>query len=58
MAELIVRIVLANPKAVRALRVVAECLDESSDAMEWRPELKRAAKAAKYLMRNLTVQAE
>ena len=50
-----VTIVWKDPKAVKAVRVIARALDSAGDAMQWNPELKRAAKAARYLLRNMEV---
>lgn len=47
------RIVLDNPKAVRALQAAADALLEVGDDMPWRPELKRAAKALRYAAKHL-----
>ncbi len=53
---LTIRVVVTNRKALKALRVIADALGESADVMEWRPELKRAARAAKYLFDHLHVE--
>ncbi len=53
-----VRIVFANRRALRAMRVVANCLEEVGDDMPWRPEIKRAAKAARYAFKNMAVQEQ
>ncbi len=49
------RIVWKDPKAVRAVLVISRAFDELADDMPWRPELKRAAKAAKYLIKHMEV---
>lgn len=49
----VVRIVLANPKALRALGYAAGVLNELQEDLPWRDEPKRAARALKYAMRHL-----
>lgn len=48
-----VRLVVDNPKAIRALKVVLECLSDVAEDFEYRDDVKNAVKAARYLNRHL-----
>ena len=57
-AEVVVSVRFTNRKAMRAMRCVMQALEEAGDAMEWRPELKRAAKAARYAAKHMAFVQE
>lgn len=50
-----VKIVWTDPKAIKALKLLYRVLDSAGDDMAWRPELKQAAKAARYLAKHVKV---
>jgi hypothetical protein len=54
--EVPIRLVVENPKAFHALRVIASTLEDVAEDFEYRDDVKRAIKAAKYLIKNLTYQ--
>lgn len=47
-----------DPKQVRALRALVNSLEELSDMVPWNPAAKRAHKAARYLLKNMTCRAK
>ena len=55
---LLIEVILTNAKAVRALGLVAEVLDDVAEDMPWRDDVKRAAKAAIYAMKHIRVEVE
>lgn len=57
MAESVVRmrVVLANPKARKALLSLANNLESLAEDFEYREDVRKAVKAARYLYRNLEI---
>ena len=51
-----VTIKLANRKAVRALKAVAELAAEIAEDQPWNDQAKRLAKAARYALENVTLE--
>lgn len=51
--EVKIKLVFLNPKALRALGMVVEVLEDLVEDLSWRPEVKRAAKAAKYAFKHI-----
>lgn len=49
-----IRLVLANPKSLRALGFAAGVLNEIQEDMPWRDDAKEAAKALEYATRHIT----
>jgi len=53
--EIKVRMVVTNAKSLRAVEVIAGVLSELKSDMPWRPEVQRACRAARYLIKHLDV---
>jgi CYTH domain-containing protein len=55
-SEIVVRIRLENPKALKALKVAAQNVESLLEDFPYRPEIKEAAKALRYACKHLTVE--
>lgn len=51
-----VRLEFANPKAVRAMKVLIRELASIADDLSWRDDVKRACRAARYALNNMQLR--
>lgn len=56
--DVTVRLVLENPKAYRALKVLVSVLEDVAEDFGYRDDVKRAVRAGKYLSRNVSIVAD
>lgn len=56
--DIVIRLVITNPRALRALAAVEEYLTEEADGREWDEGLARALRAAKFARKHLTAEGD